>query len=117
MIPERAVLCTVKHFQQRSRRIASIIIAQLIHLVEHHQRIHGTALDQGVDNAAGHGSHIGFAVAANLSFIPHAAQRQARKLAVHRLRYRNSNGGLAHTGRAHQTQNLSLRIRMDLPHG
>ena len=54
---------------------------------------------------------------ADIRLVPNAAQRQAGQLAVHGLGYGDGDGGLSHTGRAYQTEDLSLGIGVDLLHG
>ena len=39
VIAERVVLLRIEHFHQRRRRIAAEIAAELVHFVQHHDRI------------------------------------------------------------------------------
>ena len=56
-------------------------------------------------------------MAADIRLIPDAAQAQPGQLPVHGLGHRQGDGGLSHAGRAHQAQNFSLGLGVQLPHG
>jgi len=114
MIPESVVLLAVKYLQQRRGGVAPHIAGQLIDLVQHQQRVHGTGAGHGIDDAAGHGADIGLAMAADIRFVPHAAQTESGQLAVHSLGYGDGDRGFAYAGRANQTQNLALGVGVDL---
>jgi len=116
VIPEGVVLLAVQHLQQGGGGVAPHIAAQLVDLVQHQQGIHGAAAGDGVDDAARHGADVGLAVAPNVRLVPDAAQTQTGHLPVQGLGYRQGDGGLAHAGRAHQTENFPLGVGAQLPH-
>lgn len=53
MIPEGVVLLAVQHLQQRGGRVAPIVAAHFVDLVQKEQRVHGAAPADGLDDAAG----------------------------------------------------------------
>src|SRR5215831_12148978 len=55
-------------------------------------------------------------MAAYLSFVAHASERDAHKLAVHGIGNRTSKGRLADTGRSDETQNRGFALRFQLEH-
>ena len=99
VIPEGAVLLAVQHLQQSGRRIAAVVAAQLVDLIQQQQRIHGPAAADGLNDTAGHRADVRFAVAADVRLVTDAAQRQAGQLAVQRGGNRDSNGGLTNARR------------------
>ena len=117
MISEAAVLLAIQHLQQSGGGIATHIAGQLVDLIQHQQGVHGSAVDQAVNDAAGHSAYVSLAVTADVCLIPHAAQADAVELAIHSLGNGDSDGGLAHTRRAHKTNDLALGLGMDLAHG
>ena len=117
VVPEGVVLLTVQHLQQSGGRVSPVIIAQLVDLVQQQQRIHGPAPDDGVNHPAGHGTDVGPAVSPDIRLIPDATQGEAGQLPVQRLGNADGNGGLAHSRRAHEAENLSLALGIHLPDG
>ena len=117
VVTEGVVLLAVEDLQQCRSRVAPHVAGQLVDLIQHQQRVHGAGAGQRVDNTAGHGADIRLAVTADIRLVPHTAQRQAGQLAVHGLGHGDGNGGLSHTGRAYQTEDLSLGAGVDLLHG
>ena len=80
VVAEGVVLFGVQHFQQSGRGVAPEIGTQLVHFVQHDDRVAGTGLLDGLDDAAGHGADIGTAVAADLGLVMHAAQGQTLEM-------------------------------------
>ena len=117
MIPESVVLLAVQHLQQRRGRVAPVISAELVDLIQHQQRVHGAAATDALYDTSRHGADIGLAVAADIRFIPHAAKRDSVQLAVQCLGNRQSNRGLAHARRAHKADDLPLPLRVHLANG
>ena len=114
VVAKTVVLFRIEHFQQRRRRIAAKIRADLVDLVEHDQRIVCAGLLNRLNDAAGHRADVSSAVAANLSFIVNAAQRQAHKLSIERARDRTTQRSLANSRRANQTKNRAFRFFLQL---
>lgn len=73
-------------------------------------------LGQGVDDPPRHGPHIGFPVAPDVAFVLDPAQAQPHIGAPHGPGDGLADAGFAHPGRAHQTENLSLGLGLELPH-
>ena len=117
VIAEVVVLLCVEHLQQRRRRVAAVIAAELIDLVEHHDGVHATGDGQAVDDAAGHGADIRLAVAADLRLVVHAAERDTRELAVRGVGNAHGNARLAGARRADKAQHAALDIGRELAHG
>ena len=117
MVVEGAVLLGVEGFQQSGRRVAPEVACQLVDLVQQHQGVGGLGGDHGADDFAGHSTDVGTAMAADLGFIPHAAQTDAHILAAKAFGDGACNAGLANTRRAYQTDDLCLHIRCQLAHG
>ena len=65
--------------------VAAEIGAELVDLVEHHDRVARAGLAELGDDAAGHGADVGPAVAADVGLVAHAAQGDADELAAHRF--------------------------------
>ena len=117
VIAEVVVLLCVEHLQQRRRRVAAVIAAELIDLVEHHDGVHAAGDGQAVDDAAGHGADIRLAVAADLRLVVHAAERDTRELAVRGVGNAHGNARLAGARRADKAQHAALDIGRELAHG
>ena len=117
MVPEGVVLLAVQHLQKSRRRVASVIAAHLVDLVQQQQWIHRPAAADGLDDPPRHGAYVGLPVAPDIRLIPDAAQGDPGQLPVQRLGHTDGNGGLAHAGRTHQADNLALALRIHLPDG
>ena len=76
MVEEGLVLLRVEHFQQRRRRVAAKVLAQLVDLVQHQQRVDRAGPAHGLQEPAGQRADVGAAVAANLGLVAHAAQAE-----------------------------------------
>jgi len=97
MVRKRVVEFRVEHFHQRRRRIAAEISGHLVHFVQHEDRVHRAGLLHHLDDLAGQGADIGAAMAANLGFIAHAAERHADELAASRMADGHGQRSLAHS--------------------
>ena len=117
MIPVGLVLFRIQNFQQCGTGIAPVIGAHFIHLVQQEQRIPAARLGHGCHDPAGHSTYIGLAVTADIRCIVNAAQRDPGHFPVQAPGNGISNGGLTHTGRANQTQDLRRHLRGHLPDG
>ena len=117
MVAEGGVLLAVQHLQQSRGRVAPHIAGELVDLIQHQQGVHGAGAADGLDDAAGHSADIRLAVAADIRLVPDAAQTEPRQLPVHGLGHGDGHGGLAHTGRANQTEDLALGVGVQLVDG
>ena len=114
VIPEGTVLLPVQHFQQSRSGVAPHVAAQLVDFVQQKQRISGARLADGIDDPSGHRPHIGFPVAPDIRLIMDAAQGNSSHFPVQCPGHGHSNGGLSHSRRAHQAEDLPLQIRGQL---
>ena len=110
VVEERVVLLRVEHLEQRRRRVAAEVHRHLVDFVEQEHRVLRPGLLHHLDDLAGEGADVGAAVAADLRFVTHAAERQPHELAVHRARDRLGERGLADSGRARERQDRRLRL-------
>ena len=108
VIAERGVLLGIEHLEQRRRRVTAEVHRHLVDFVEQVQRIAYPGPRHVLHDLAGHRADIGAAVPAYLGLVTHAAQRHAHELAVRRPRNALPQRGLAHAGRADQTQDRAL---------
>jgi hypothetical protein len=115
MIPEGAVLLGIQYLQQGGGRIAAVIIAELIYLIQQQHGIGAAGLLDGIDDTTGHTAYISFPMTADLRFIFDTAQRDTSIAASHRLRDTAHDGGFAHAGRAHKAEDLTIDIRRKRP--
>ena len=111
------VLLRVEHLEQRRRRVSAVVAAKLVDLIEHHDGVHAAGDGQTVDDAAGHRADVRLAVAADLRLIVHAAEGDARELAVRGMGNAHGDARLARARRADQTQHAALDIGRELAHG
>ncbi len=91
--------------------------AELVHLVEHEDRIAGLGLADRLDDVAGQSADIGAPMAADLGLVVQTAEAYALEFPPRGARDRLTQGGLAHAGRADETQNRALAVRFQLAHG
>ena len=110
VIEERVVLFRIEHLEQRRRRVAAEVHRHLVDFVEQEHRVLRPGLLHHLDDLAGEGADVGAAVAADLRFVAHAAERQPHELAVHRARDRLGERGLADSRRAGERQDRRLRL-------
>ena len=80
VIPERVVLRRIEHLEQRRRRIAAPVGAELVDLVQHDHRVHRARVAQRAHEAAGQRADVRAPMAADLRFVAHAAERHADEL-------------------------------------
>ena len=104
VVTESAVLGRVEDFHERSGRVAAVIAAQLVDLVEHQDRIVDAGATDRLDDPARHGADIGATMAAQLGLVVQAAQAGALELAADRAGNRLAQRGLADSRRPDQTQ-------------
>ena len=116
MVLEGAVLLRVQHLQQCAGGVSLVISRQLVDLVQQNDRVAALGRGDGADNTPRHGADVGAAVAADLRLVMDTAQTHAGKFTAHALRHRMGDGGLAHTRRADQTDDLPLHILVQLAH-
>ncbi len=116
VIAEGVVLFGIEHFEQRRRRVAPEVGAELIDLVEQEHGISRTRAAQALQNPARHRTDIGAPVAANLRFVANPAERRANEVSIHRAGDRATERGLADAGRADEAEDRTLRFGCELAH-
>ena len=104
VIAERVILRRVEHLEQRRRRIAAPVGADLVDLVEHDHRIHGAGIAQRPHQPSGQRADVGAAMAADLRLVAEPAERHAHELPAGRLGDRLANRRLAGSGRSDQRE-------------
>ena len=104
VVLEADVLLRVEHLEQRRRRVAAEVHAELVDLVEHEERVVRARLPQALDDAAGQRADVGAAVAADLGLVADAAEREADELAPHRARDRAPERRLADARRPDEAE-------------
>ncbi len=117
VVVEGVVLLRVQHFEERAGRVAMEVLAHLVDLVQNEERVARSGLLEALDQAAGHGADVRFAVPAYLGLIVQAAQTHAHVLAPEGLRHALAQAGLAHAGRAVQANDRGLHVTLQLQHG
>ena len=116
VVCERVVLLRVQHFQQGTGGIAVVRRREFIHLVQNHDRIRYAAFGNAVQNPSGHGADVRPPVAANIRLIPHAAQTDPHILPSQRPGDTLADAGLSGTRRAHEQQDRSGLLPLQLHH-
>src|SRR5450759_581206 len=111
VVLEGVVLLRVQDLEERGRRVAPEVHAQLVHLVEHEDGVVGAARLDALDDAAGQGADVGPAMAADLRLVVDAAQAHPDELAAHRAGDRLSERGLADAGRTHEAEDRAADRR------
>ena len=117
MVAEGGILLGIEHLQQRRGRVALIVAAELVNLVEQQQRVFGACVRDRRHDAARHCADVGLSVAADLRLVVYAAEGYPRKLTVERACNGDRDGGLADTGRADKAEDLPRKLRCQLTHG
>ena len=84
VVAEGRVLRRVEDLEQRGRRIAAPVGAELVDLVEQDHRVHGAGVAQGPHEAARERADVGAPVTADLGLVADAAEAHAHELAVQR---------------------------------
>src|SRR3546814_5077790 len=117
MIVEVVALLGVQNLEQRRRRIAAPVRAELVDLVEQEQRVRRLRLLHALDDLARHRTDIGPPVAADLGLVANAAQRHAHEAAARRPAHRLAERGLADARRADEAEDRTLHLVHPLLHG
>ena len=113
VVAERVVLRRVQHLEQRRGRVAPVVRAELVDLVQQDHRVHGPGLADGAHDPAGQRADVGAPVAADLGLVADAAQRHPGELAAHGPGHRLAQRGLADAGRAGQRQHRAAAAAAD----
>jgi hypothetical protein len=77
-------------------------VTDLVHFIEHKDRIAGASPLDGLDDAARHGPDVGAAMAPNFSLVAHASQAHVGELSPECAGDTLAQTGLAHAGRTRE---------------
>ena len=108
VVSEGEVLLRIEDFEEGRARIAAVVRADLVDLVEHEDRVGRASLVNTLDDAAGHRAHVGPAMAADLGLVSHSAQGQPDKLPIQRPGDGAAERRLPHARRPDETEDRSL---------
>ncbi len=112
VIAERVVLLRIEHFEQRRRRVAAEVGAELVDLVQDEDRIARLGAPQPLHDLARERADVGAAVAADFGLVAHAAERHADELAADRRGDRSRERRLADARRADEAEDRALHVRV-----
>jgi hypothetical protein len=110
VVLERVVLLRVERLQQRSRRVAPEVDADLVDLVHHEDRVARSRGADRLDDAAGQRADVGAPMTSDLRLVADTAERHTYEPAPERAGDRLADRGLAHTRRPDEAQDRA-------PHG
>ena len=104
VVGKGVVLLGIKYLQKGAGRAAVVGRGELVHLVEHHDRIGHAALVDAVHDTPRHGADVGTPMAADIALVMYAAEADAHIPAAQGAGDTLSDAGLARTGRADKEQ-------------
>ena len=84
VVAEGVVLRRVEHLEQGRGRVAPVVAAELVDLVEQHDRVHRPGFTDRPHDASRQRADIGATVAADLGLVTHATERHPDELASQR---------------------------------
>src|SRR5687768_15655284 len=111
MIAERVVLLWIENLEQRGSRVTTIVVAELVDLVQHQHRVIYSSAPYRLDDSTRHRADVRAPVTSQLSFVAHAAQRHSFKLPAQRPRDRSTERRLADSRWSDKQQYRALRVR------
>ena len=116
MIGEPAVLLGIQYLQKGGGSVSLVIAADLVDLIQQHQRILHAGLDKPRRDSSRHGPHIRSPVSPDLRLIPDASQGNPHIFFIQGSGHGPGDGSFSRSRRAHQTENGAfplLRQRTD----
>ena len=118
IVVEGVVLLRVEHLEQ-GRRGVSVdgVLRHLVDLVEDKHGVRRSRLLYALDDASGHGSHVGASVSANLALVVQASERHAHILALHGRGDALAQRCLTHSRRTVEAEDGRLEVASELQHG
>ena len=117
MVRKAMILLWIQHLEQSRSWVAPEVVPQLVELVEHEHGVVGPRLLHALNQPARQRSDVRPAVATNLGLVAHPPQRDADELAAEGPGDRPAERRLPDAGRAHQTQDGTLLVGLELPDG
>ena len=109
-----AVLLGIQHLKQCRRRIAVVGRADLVDLIEHHNRVRRAGLRDAVHDSAWHCADVRPSVAADISLIADAAEAHADIFASEGPRDAAADARLARAWRADEEKNRALLLLLQV---
>ncbi len=116
VISKAVILFRIEDLEERGRGVTPKIMAKLVHLVQHEDRILGLGAAQPVDDLAGQGTNVRSTMPADLRLVPDPPKRDARELPPQGTCDRTAEGGLSDARRPHEAEDRGLRAGPDLAH-
>ena len=110
MVVEGIILLRIQYLKKGGRGITPKIGAHLVHLIQQEHGVSASHLLHGLDNLTRQRPHIGAAMSPYLRLIPNTAQGEPNKFPPHGTRNGFGQGGLSHTGRTHETEDVTLNL-------
>jgi len=114
MVGEGVVLLGIEHLEQRRRRIAAEIHAELVDFVEDEQRVVRARIAQSLDDSTRQRADVSAAMPANLGLVADAAERQAHEFAAECSSDRLAERSFAGARRTDEAQDRSLGVVLSL---
>lgn len=114
VVGERVVLGWVEDLEERGGWIAAEVAAEFIDFVEEDDWVASAGAADFGDEAAGHGTDVGAAVAADVGFIANAAEADAREVAAEGLGDALAETGFADPGRAEEEEDGAAAFGVEL---
>ena len=84
MVCKASVLLRIQHFQKSTCRITAVIFGKLVHLIQYHNRICGSAPLHSFHNPAWHSTYVGSSVSSNFRFITDSTKTDTHVFTVKR---------------------------------
>ena len=109
IVHELAVLLRVEHLQKHRRRIAPEVLADLVDLIEHEDRVGHAQPGIGLEHPAGQRADVGAAMAAQLGLVAKPRQGNAVETPPEGLGDGLPHRGLARARRAGETQHRAAK--------
>ena len=116
VIRKGVVLLRIQNLQQGAGRIAVVGSGELVHFVQHHDRVRSAALLDPVHDSARHRADVGPPVAADIRFVPDAAQTHTDVFAFQRFGDAAPDACLAGARRAHEQQDRTRLFPLEVHH-
>src|SRR3954462_8619821 len=116
MIAKRVILFRVENLEQCGSRITAEIRSEFVDFVEHEHRIARPGAANALNHLAGKRANVSSPMASNLSFIAHAAKRDANEFASHGLGNGFSERCLSNSRRADEAKDRGFAGRLQFEH-
>ena len=108
VVSEGVVLLGVEDFQEGRGGVSPVVGADLVHFVQHEDRVVRAGLPEALEDSAREGADIGPAVAADLRFVVNPSERGADEVSPHGPGNGAAQGGLPDAGRSDEAEDGPL---------